>query len=68
MQTRRPSSLSDIDNTPQSLLAFSDKNVHALYDFLLNYRQVYCISWIMKLVCQENEQYCPQIVCDLLNF
>lgn len=38
-QTRRSSSLSDIDNTSQSLLAFSDnKNVHALYDFLLNYR------------------------------
>ncbi|KAL5806351.1 hypothetical protein ACOSQ4_029084 [Xanthoceras sorbifolium] len=38
-QTRRPTSLSDIDNTPQSLLAFSDnKNVHALYEFLLNYR------------------------------
>lgn len=38
-QTRRSSSLSDIDNTSQSLLAFSDnKSVHALYDFLLNYR------------------------------
>ncbi|KAJ4705446.1 Protein downstream neighbor of Son [Melia azedarach] len=38
-QTRRPSSLFDIDNTPQSLLAFTDnKNVHALYDFILNYR------------------------------
>ncbi|XP_031267800.1 protein downstream neighbor of son homolog [Pistacia vera] len=38
-QARRSSSLPDIDNTPQSLLAFNDnKNVHALYDFLLNYR------------------------------
>ncbi|XP_030512493.1 uncharacterized protein LOC115726660 [Rhodamnia argentea] len=38
-QTRRPSSLSDIDNTPQSLLAFSgNKDVHGLYDLLLNYR------------------------------
>ncbi|KAL5739832.1 hypothetical protein ACOSQ2_029012 [Xanthoceras sorbifolium] len=40
-QTRRPTSFSDIDNTPQSLLAFSDnKNVHALYEFLLNYRSI----------------------------
>ncbi|THU74874.1 hypothetical protein C4D60_Mb04t38000 [Musa balbisiana] len=32
-------SLSDVDNTPQSLLLFSgNKQVHALYDFLLNYR------------------------------
>ncbi|GAV63900.1 hypothetical protein CFOL_v3_07418 [Cephalotus follicularis] len=38
-QTRRSSSLSDVDNTPQSLLAFSgNENVHGLYDFLLNYR------------------------------
>ncbi|XP_056159036.1 uncharacterized protein LOC115671410 isoform X2 [Syzygium oleosum] len=38
-QTRRPSSLSDVDNTPQSLLAFSgNKDVHGLYDLLLNYR------------------------------
>lgn len=38
-QTRRPSSLSDIDNTPQSLLAFTgNKDVHGLYDLLLNYR------------------------------
>ncbi|KAF7851982.1 hypothetical protein BT93_L1678 [Corymbia citriodora subsp. variegata] len=38
-QTRRPSSSSDIDNTPQSLLAFSgNKDVHGLYDLLLNYR------------------------------
>nr|XP_043631545.1 protein downstream neighbor of Son-like [Erigeron canadensis] len=33
------SSLSDVDNTPESLLAFSgNNNVHGLYDFLLNYR------------------------------
>ncbi|KAJ6743136.1 DOWNSTREAM NEIGHBOR OF SON [Salix viminalis] len=38
-QTRRLSSLSDVDNSPQSLLAFcGNKNVHGLYDFLLNYR------------------------------
>ncbi|KAJ9181255.1 hypothetical protein P3X46_009403 [Hevea brasiliensis] len=38
-QTRRLTSLSDVDNSPQSLLAFcGNKNVHALYDFLLNYR------------------------------
>ncbi|KAI3823388.1 hypothetical protein L1987_04823 [Smallanthus sonchifolius] len=31
-------SLSDVDNSPESLLLFSDNNVHGLYDFLLNYR------------------------------
>ncbi|TYH21805.1 hypothetical protein ES288_A04G075500v1 [Gossypium darwinii] len=38
-QTRRMNSFSDVDNTPQSLLAFSgNQNVHGLYDILLNYR------------------------------
>ncbi|KAI9380323.1 hypothetical protein POPTR_016G065600v4 [Populus trichocarpa] len=38
-QTRRLSSLSDVDNSPQSLMAFcGNKNVNGLYDFLLNYR------------------------------
>ncbi|KAI4348844.1 hypothetical protein L6164_009514 [Bauhinia variegata] len=38
-QTRRLSSFSDVDNSPESLLVFSDKkNVHGLYDLLLNYR------------------------------
>ncbi|KAI7725790.1 hypothetical protein M8C21_013961 [Ambrosia artemisiifolia] len=37
-KTRRTVSLSDVDNTPESLLVFSDNNVHGLYDFLLNYR------------------------------
>ncbi|KAD0864875.1 hypothetical protein E3N88_43603 [Mikania micrantha] len=37
-KTRRTVSLSEMDNTPESLLAFSDNNVHGLYDFLLNYR------------------------------
>lgn len=38
-QTRNLHSLSDVDNTPQSLLAFNgNKDVHGLYDFLLNYR------------------------------
>ncbi|KMZ60463.1 hypothetical protein ZOSMA_59G00230 [Zostera marina] len=38
-QTLRIDSSSDVDNTPQSLLAFvGDNNVHALFDFLLNYR------------------------------
>ncbi|KAK1429302.1 hypothetical protein QVD17_11508 [Tagetes erecta] len=37
-KTRRTVSLSDVDNTPESLLVFSDSNVHGLYDFLLNYR------------------------------
>uniref|UniRef100_A0A7N0VJQ5 Uncharacterized protein n=1 Tax=Kalanchoe fedtschenkoi TaxID=63787 RepID=A0A7N0VJQ5_KALFE len=38
-QTRRLSSSSDVDGTPQSLLAFGgSQNVHGLYDFMLNYR------------------------------
>ncbi|KAF5734002.1 protein downstream neighbor of Son [Tripterygium wilfordii] len=38
-QTRRPRSLADVDNTPESLLAFGgNEKVHGLYDFLLNYR------------------------------
>uniref|UniRef100_F6GWC8 Uncharacterized protein n=1 Tax=Vitis vinifera TaxID=29760 RepID=F6GWC8_VITVI len=38
-QTRRLGSISDVDNSPQSLLSFSgNKDVHALYDFMLNYR------------------------------
>lgn len=38
-KTRRLSSLSEIDNSPESLLAFNgNKNVHGLYDVLLNYR------------------------------
>ncbi|KAE8668439.1 protein downstream neighbor of Son-like isoform X2 [Hibiscus syriacus] len=38
-QTRRINSFSDVDNTPQSLLAFSgNQNVHGLYEILLNYR------------------------------
>ncbi|KAF7804199.1 protein downstream neighbor of Son-like [Senna tora] len=41
-QTRRLSSFSDVDNTPESLLAFSgNMNVHALYDLLLNYRSIF---------------------------
>eukprot|EP00261_Vitis_vinifera_P034278 XP_019075521.1 PREDICTED: uncharacterized protein LOC104879388 isoform X1 [Vitis vinifera] len=39
IQTRRLGSISDVDNSPQSLLSFSgNKDVHALYDFMLNYR------------------------------
>ncbi|KAD5508550.1 hypothetical protein R6Q59_030816 [Mikania micrantha] len=37
-KTARTVSLSDVDNSPESLLVFSDNNVHGLYDFLLNYR------------------------------
>ncbi|XP_014494846.1 uncharacterized protein LOC106756781 [Vigna radiata var. radiata] len=38
-QIKRLRSFSEVDNSPQSLLAFSGNNtVHALYDFLLNYR------------------------------
>ncbi|QCD79515.1 Donson [Vigna unguiculata] len=38
-QIRRLRSFSEVDNSPQSLLVFrGNNNVHALYDFLLNYR------------------------------
>ncbi|KAK9072731.1 hypothetical protein SSX86_009166 [Deinandra increscens subsp. villosa] len=37
-KTTRTTSQSDVDNSPESLLVFSDNNVHGLYDFLLNYR------------------------------
>ncbi|GJX67090.1 protein downstream neighbor of Son [Tanacetum coccineum] len=37
--SKRKISASDVDNSPESLLAFTgNKNVHGLYDFLLNYR------------------------------
>ncbi|XVF55925.1 hypothetical protein PTKIN_Ptkin06aG0075000 [Pterospermum kingtungense] len=40
-QTRRMNSFSDVDNTPQSLLAFNGiQNLHGLYDILLNYRSI----------------------------
>nr|GEW42896.1 hypothetical protein [Tanacetum cinerariifolium] len=39
LQSKRKISASDVDNSPESLLAFTgNKNVHGLYDFLLNYR------------------------------
>ncbi|KAL1212554.1 hypothetical protein V5N11_036126 [Cardamine amara subsp. amara] len=38
-QIRRSRSASNIDNTPESFLAFAgNENVHGLYDLLLNYR------------------------------
>ncbi|KAJ9554977.1 hypothetical protein OSB04_009591 [Centaurea solstitialis] len=38
-KTRRTTSQSDVDNSPESLLSFSgNNNVQGLYDFLLNYR------------------------------
>ncbi|KAL0410210.1 UNVERIFIED_CONTAM: hypothetical protein Slati_3610700 [Sesamum latifolium] len=38
-QTRAMESMTGVDNTPQSLLMFTgSKNVHAMYDLLLNYR------------------------------
>ncbi|XP_057778359.1 uncharacterized protein LOC130997117 [Salvia miltiorrhiza] len=40
-KTRAMESLTGVDNTPQSLLTFAGGNVHALYDFLLNYRSLY---------------------------
>ncbi|KAL6521213.1 hypothetical protein OROGR_017782 [Orobanche gracilis] len=40
-QARATESIIGVDNTPQSLLMFTgNKNVHALYDFLLNYRSL----------------------------
>lgn len=40
-KTQAMESMAGVDNTPQSLLMFAGKNVHALYDFLLNYRSFY---------------------------
>lgn len=38
-QTVHMDSMSDVDNSPKSLLAFiGNENAHSLYDFLLNYR------------------------------
>ncbi|KAL0374761.1 UNVERIFIED_CONTAM: hypothetical protein Sradi_3391800 [Sesamum radiatum] len=38
-QTQAMESMTGVDNTPQSLLMFTgSKNVHAMYDLLLNYR------------------------------
>ncbi|KAK4480884.1 hypothetical protein RD792_011736 [Penstemon davidsonii] len=38
-QTRATETLTGVDNSPQSLLMFTgNKNIHGLYDFLLNYR------------------------------
>ncbi|KAI3447385.1 hypothetical protein Pfo_004050 [Paulownia fortunei] len=38
-QTRAIETVTGVDNSPQSLLKFTgNKNVHGLYDFLLNYR------------------------------
>ena len=38
-QTVQMDSMTDVDNSPQSLLAFiGSEHVHGLYDFLLNYR------------------------------
>lgn len=50
MQTRAVESLTGVDNTPQSLLMFAGKNVHGLYDFLLNYRLVSGISLFIYLL------------------
>ncbi|KAL8517620.1 hypothetical protein ACS0TY_015750 [Phlomoides rotata] len=40
-KTRAMESIAGVDNTPQSLLMVAGNNVHALYDFLLNYRSFY---------------------------
>ncbi|KAL2533456.1 hypothetical protein Adt_06807 [Abeliophyllum distichum] len=40
-ETRPLETLTGVDNSPQSLLMFTgNKNVHGLYDFLLNYRSI----------------------------
>lgn len=43
-------SIAGVDNTPQSLLMIAGNNVHALYDFLLNYRLVSSIYLLMKIM------------------
>ncbi|CAN6719505.1 unnamed protein product [Malus baccata var. baccata] len=49
-QTRRLSSSSDIDNTPESLLVFSgNKNVHGVFDILLNYRSLLTALMVMDV-------------------
>lgn len=41
MQDQHLVAMSDLDNTPQSLLMFAgNQSVHGLYDFLLNHRSV----------------------------
>uniref|UniRef100_A0A2N9GAV2 Uncharacterized protein n=1 Tax=Fagus sylvatica TaxID=28930 RepID=A0A2N9GAV2_FAGSY len=56
-QTRRLSSLSDIDSSSQSLLVFSgNKNVHGLYDFLLNYR-----SFLTSLTAMDVPLLCSPV-------
>ncbi|KAM2893379.1 hypothetical protein FF1_008744 [Malus domestica] len=49
-QTRRLSSSSDIDNTPESLLVFNgNKNVHGVFDILLNYRSLLTALMVMDV-------------------
>ncbi|KAH1139424.1 hypothetical protein GLYMA_10G214400v4 [Glycine max] len=61
LRTRRLRSFYDVDNSPESLLAFSgNNNVHALYDFLLNYSFVTEPSSIglnvaLKSTCEKPE-------------
>ncbi|KAL3628163.1 hypothetical protein CASFOL_027209 [Castilleja foliolosa] len=70
-QTRAMESLTGVDNTPQSLLMFTgNKNVHALYDFLLNYRYVFTsltggdVPVLYSPVLFENAAYLtPEVIC-----
>ncbi|XWS66537.1 hypothetical protein CRYUN_Cryun05aG0208200 [Craigia yunnanensis] len=49
-QTRRMNFFSDVDNIPQSLLAFcGNQNVHGLYEILLNYR--YFLTFLNAVEC-----------------
>lgn len=44
MQARRLRSVSNVDNTPESFLAFEgNESVHGVYDLLLNYRCVWTL-------------------------
>jgi len=48
-QTRVLDSMTDIDNSCQSLLAFiGNENIHGLYDFLLNHR-----SFLSPMACVD---------------
>ncbi|XP_071700163.1 uncharacterized protein [Rutidosis leptorrhynchoides] len=69
-ETRRTVPLSDVDNSPESLLAFCDVNVHGLYDFLLNYRfllpslNIYDVPLLYSPVPFENAAVsAPEVKC-----
>ncbi|XP_077242997.1 downstream neighbor of Son [Tasmannia lanceolata] len=74
-QTRRFNSMSDVDNSSQSLLAFiGNENVHGLYDFLLNYRSFLTsltsidVPVLYSHVPFQNASLCvPEVICREVN-